>query len=138
MKYIVLALVLGIIAIFLWGMSSSRASEACPNGSVAEITAKAAEIGLPLRFSAEKADIADTQTYVGLKFGTAPFNWADVVKVGLFMRKDGAMIIFMIDKNDCSLGALVDTDFGHTSNKPQMSLPAPPALLPHGLRLIRG
>ncbi len=133
-KYIVLGLVAGLIAIFLWGMSSSRASEACPKGSVAEITARAAQMGLPVLFSDTQENIAATKTYVTDKYGAAvPFDWAAVTKIGLFTRKDGELMIFMIDKDDCALGILLDSTPGQTTPKTSA-----PALLPHGLRMIRG
>ncbi len=134
MKYLVLALVAGLIAIFLWGMSSSRASEACPKGTTAEITARAAQMGLPIFFSDTAENIAAVHDYIMHKPGGAPpFSWDAIVKVGLFTRQDGALMIFMMDKDDCALGILLDKEPGHVTPKTSA-----PALLPHGLRMIRG
>jgi len=123
-----------LFAVSAWGgCGTAAASEACPKGTVAEITATAAEIGLPVVFSADKTDIEAVRAYVEKKFGEAPFNWADVAKVGAFTRKDGALMFFAIDKADCSMAFIVDSDPG---DAPKLKPMGAPMLLPNGMRLI--
>ena len=115
MKYIVLALVLGIIAIFLWGMSSSRATDlVCGETSLVLGHAKEAYHEVPA-FSGE--------TIGGQS-------------VIVTMGPDGAWTMFMVKPGQlCGIAAGKMTAAPAPDTKPKTSAPM---LLPNGLRMIRG
>ncbi len=116
MKYLVLALVAGIIAIFLWGMSTSRAPAA--DGLVCDET---------------RAVLKDVQK----RFQEAPMFVGKSVGGGslvMTMGANGTWSLFLAQPGKlCAIatGQMV----AQPDPKPKTSAPM---LLPNGLRLIRG
>ncbi len=116
MKYIVLALVLGIITIFLWGMSSSRAPAAdlvCgPNADVLK--------GAQERFH-------EAPMFSGQSVGGEPLV--------MTMGPDGSWTMFLSrGGNLCAIAAGKLTAAPPATEKPKTSVPM---LSPHGLRMVR-
>ncbi len=115
MKYLVAALCAIIVAIFIWGMSTSRAP-------AADLTCAKSAIAL----QSAKERFQETPAFSGVSVGGAPVTFT--------MSPKGTWTMFMAQgPNLCAVAA------GQLKLAPEIEKPktSAPMLMPHGLRLIR-